>query len=339
MVFTLLWQGWIECVGHADRSCFDLGEHARVTKVDMTAYERWDEPRMVEVVQRTINKKKLGPKFRKDAGIVLSYLDELPRNQAMKLQEQLDFNGSAIIKPCNDVEYKIESDMVKYEIVTEKQSGDSLCFYPMEPIADHHLYCRHYVHAGSDRAIVRHRTHHLLPPGASLLCSGGIRRPGKGRVGTAATHRSHQDRDPASQQQQGVRAHCQPALYDRHQPLPSSLSSSAVRKLTSAGIATSNESSSASIGKRYARADEIGVPFAITVDFDTLSKSTVTVRERDSMQQIRLKVRFPPTHLEVLRAFRQVDEVVSIVKLLISGEMDWTSAYNSYEQFFAQETA
>lgn len=47
---------------------------------------------------------------------------------------------------------------------------------------------------------------------------------------------------------------------------------------------------SASIGKRYRRQDEIGTPFCITVDFDTLEDNTVTVRERDSMAQIRLPI-------------------------------------------------
>lgn len=42
---------------------------------------------------------------------------------------------------------------------------------------------------------------------------------------------------------------------------------------------------SGSIGKRYRRGDAIGVPFAITVDDDTMEKGTVTVRERDTMQQ------------------------------------------------------
>lgn len=45
-----------------------------------------------------------------------------------------------------------------------------------------------------------------------------------------------------------------------------------------------------SIGKRYRRQDEIGTPFCITVDFQTLEDDTVTVRMRDSMEQIRLKV-------------------------------------------------
>ncbi len=44
-----------------------------------------------------------------------------------------------------------------------------------------------------------------------------------------------------------------------------------------------------SIGKRYRRQDEIGTPLCVTVDFDTLNDNTVTVRERDSMQQKRVK--------------------------------------------------
>ncbi len=43
-----------------------------------------------------------------------------------------------------------------------------------------------------------------------------------------------------------------------------------------------------SIGKRYRREDEIGTPFCITVDFDTLEDNTVTVRDRDTMEQIRI---------------------------------------------------
>ncbi len=43
-----------------------------------------------------------------------------------------------------------------------------------------------------------------------------------------------------------------------------------------------------SIGKRYRRQDEIGTPFCLTIDFDTLEDGTVTLRDRDSMEQIRL---------------------------------------------------
>jgi glycyl-tRNA synthetase len=45
---------------------------------------------------------------------------------------------------------------------------------------------------------------------------------------------------------------------------------------------------SGSIGKRYRRQDEIGTPYCITVDFDTLTDNAVTIRDRDTMQQVRI---------------------------------------------------
>ena len=45
-----------------------------------------------------------------------------------------------------------------------------------------------------------------------------------------------------------------------------------------------------SIGKRYRRQDEIGTPYCVTIDFDTLEDNTVTVRDRDTMEQIRLNI-------------------------------------------------
>ena len=52
-----------------------------------------------------------------------------------------------------------------------------------------------------------------------------------------------------------------------------------------------------SIGKRYRRHDEIGTPFAVTVDFDSLTDGQVTVRHRDSMKQERLKAEALPQYL------------------------------------------
>jgi len=44
------------------------------------------------------------------------------------------------------------------------------------------------------------------------------------------------------------------------------------------------------VGKRYRRQDEIGTPYCVTIDFDTLEKNTVTVRDRDTMKQERIEV-------------------------------------------------
>ncbi len=45
-----------------------------------------------------------------------------------------------------------------------------------------------------------------------------------------------------------------------------------------------------SIGKRYRREDEIGTPYCITIDFDTLEDEAVTIRDRDTMEQVRVKI-------------------------------------------------
>jgi len=53
-----------------------------------------------------------------------------------------------------------------------------------------------------------------------------------------------------------------------------------------------------SIGKRYRRQDEIGTPYCITYDFDSLNDESVTIRDRDTMQQIRIKINEVKSYLE-----------------------------------------
>lgn len=65
-----------------------------------------------------------------------------------------------------------------------------------------------------------------------------------------------------------------------------------------------------SIGKRYARTDELGVPFAITVD----STSSVTIRERDSKDQIRV----------------DVEKVAALVKEVTDGRSTWKDILKIY---------
>ena len=60
--------------------------------------------------------------------------------------------------------------------------------------------------------------------------------------------------------------------------------------LNAAGVSSTIDDSSASIGKRYARSDELGTPFAVTFDLNSLSDARVTLRERDSMAQVRLPI-------------------------------------------------
>lgn len=60
--------------------------------------------------------------------------------------------------------------------------------------------------------------------------------------------------------------------------------------LSTAGLLNRVDDSGQSIGKRYARSDEIGTPFCVTVDFDSRNDNSITVRERDSTTQIRCSI-------------------------------------------------
>jgi len=51
------------------------------------------------------------------------------------------------------------------------------------------------------------------------------------------------------------------------------------------------------VGRRYRRQDEIGTPFCITVDFDSLEDRAVTIRDRDTMEQVRLPIADVEGHL------------------------------------------
>ena len=55
-----------------------------------------------------------------------------------------------------------------------------------------------------------------------------------------------------------------------------------------------------SIGRRYARADEVGTPYCVTVDHRTLEDDTMTIRDRDATSQVRVKIEELPRVLRSL---------------------------------------
>ncbi|KIH44431.1 anticodon binding domain protein, partial [Ancylostoma duodenale] len=81
------------------------------------------------------------------------------------------------------------------------------------------------------------------------------------------------------------------------------------------------DDSAGSIGRRYARTDEIGIPFGVTVDFESEKLPwTVTLRHAESMEQIRL----------------DLTELGSVVSALVTEKMEWTEAQQKYPKFEAK---
>ena len=93
------------------------------------------------------------------------------------------------------------------------------------------------------------------------------------------------------------------------------------QRLRSAGVSSRVDDSSASIGKRYSRNDELGTPFGITVDFQTVQDGTVTLRDRDSTAQVR------------------ADEakILEAVRALVDGSKDWAKIQAELPKFEGQE--
>ncbi len=92
---------------------------------------------------------------------------------------------------------------------------------------------------------------------------------------------------------------------------------------TRSAVSCKIDNSSSTIGKKYARTDEIGIPFGVTIDFQSLNDDSVTLRERDSMKQIRIPR----------------SEVVQCVSQIVSGTISWDSdVLKKYPLFLQQES-
>ena len=93
-------------------------------------------------------------------------------------------------------------------------------------------------------------------------------------------------------------------------------------RLRSLGVSHRVDDSSASIGKRYARNDELGTSFGVTVDFDSVKDNTFTLRERDSTKQVRASE----------------SDICSAIKALVEGAETWEETFKRLPEFRGQST-
>jgi glycyl-tRNA synthetase len=109
--------GWIECVGCADRSAYDLTVHSKKTGDPLIVREPRPEPLKIEEWQIVINKAKLGPTFRKDAKVVEAVLNALGQSEREKLSSILQKDGHITIEVPGVPEGKINvsQDLIGFE--------------------------------------------------------------------------------------------------------------------------------------------------------------------------------------------------------------------------------
>jgi len=269
--------GWIECVGIADRSCFDLSSHSDASNETLVAYETYDEPQIRQVVTVTPVKKEIGPVFKGDAKAVYDFFENLSEQKALSLKEQLEATGEAKIKIEGGKELTLKKQMVTIVQKEEKVSGENFTPHVIEPsfgigrIVYSILEQSYWARKGDDEQ----RTVLSLPARiAPVKCS--------------------------------VLPLVQKAELLSFVPKLSGL-------LNAAGLSSKVDTTGQSIGKRYARTDEIGIPFGITIDRQTIEDGTVTLRERDTMVQIRVPL----------------TEVAQVVQDIVQGRTTWQAVTES----------
>eukprot|EP00760_Papus_ankaliazontas_P004862 PhM_4_TR1222/c0_g3_i1/m.24347/K01880/GARS, glyS1; glycyl-tRNA synthetase len=271
--------GWVECVGIADRSAHDLTVHSKKTKKDLSAWEDYPEPVVQKVLDRKINKGILGKTFGKKVPDVVEALMGVPEDRALAIDEELNANPVEVSN-CNGDTFKITREMVKFTVKEEKVSGRSFIPNVVEPSF------------GLGRIIY-----------SLLEQSYWIRRDESGKNEQRAVFSFSASMAPFKVALLPLMV--KDSIQDTLKTLRASLGA--------AGVSYRYDDSGAAIGKKYARMDELGIPFAVTVDFE--NDGCVTLRERDSTQQVRVPL----------------NEVVMVIAQLcrIDGSQ-WSEVYSKY---------
>jgi glycyl-tRNA synthetase len=109
--------GWIECVGCADRSAYDLTVHRNKTGASLCVRETRPEPLKIEEYQIEIERKKFGPRFKKDAKAIEQAVEALSQDMREKMSLDLEKDGRMIVDvpEVGDGKIELEKDLVKIE--------------------------------------------------------------------------------------------------------------------------------------------------------------------------------------------------------------------------------
>jgi len=279
--------GWIECVGCADRACFDLSQHSNASGEKLVAQVDLPQPISVEVVEAVMDKALVGKTFRKNAKIVTDAVAQLKPEEVDEMENALNANGKYTMKLGGD-EYAIEKNMLKQVKRFKKD-----------------------VH-------VREVEPHVIEPsfGIGRIMYSVLEHNFKGREGD-------EQRNWLSLPPMIAPVKCSVLPLSRNQEF-----SPFIRQLTAAltelDISCKIDDSGGTIGRRYARTDEIGIPYGITVDFDTVNKEprTVTLRERNTTRQVRCEISLIP----------------GLVKDLVHGKVQWEDVEKKFGLFEGQES-
>lgn len=109
--------GWVECVGHADRACYDLDVHSKATKTPMLATLKLDSPKEIEMAKLKFDRKAFGKAFKQDQRVVSGALDALAEdwNDFAPIAEALETEGKVTVDG-----FEVTKDMLTYTKAKKK---------------------------------------------------------------------------------------------------------------------------------------------------------------------------------------------------------------------------
>lgn len=109
--------GWVECVGCADRSAYDLSVHAKKTGAPLMVRERLVQPISITEWQIDLDKKKFGPHFKKDGKTVEAAVEALPQDKREELAQDLQQDGKITIdvEGVGNGKVEISKDLIVIE--------------------------------------------------------------------------------------------------------------------------------------------------------------------------------------------------------------------------------
>lgn len=260
--------GWVEIVGIADRTDYDLKAHARVSKTELYVYVEYDEPRMVTRFTVKPNMGKLGPVFKGKAKAVADALKQLSEEELSKDEIKVTVDGE---------ELTVSPDMVSFAEETVKVSGENVIPHVIEPSY------------GIDRIFYGIMEHSYDEENVAQKAADfglkGTEEPEKGEE-EAEGEEENRLVMRFSTSVAPVQIAVLPLLTRKELADPAK---EIVTTLREKGLLV-NYDDSGTIGRRYRRNDEIGTPYCVTIDYDTLEHGTVTIRDRDSMRQVRAAI-------------------------------------------------
>ncbi len=243
--------GWVEVVGIADRTDYDLKAHAKQSEKELSVYVSYDVPKKVNRFVVKPDMGILGPKFKGKAGKIAN---------ALKALKAGELSGDVIELTIDGEQIKIGKDAVKFESITEEVHGENIIPHVIEPSF------------GIDRIMYSVLEHSYFEEEAGKE-EGIEEEEGEEK---RVVLRLPPEVAP-------VQAAVLPLLSREELIKPGNEIVASLRK---AGILVAFDDSG-TIGRRYRRNDEIGTPYSITVDYQTLEDGTVTIRDRDTMKQVR----------------------------------------------------